>query len=209
MAIWSNISHASVFSCVFYCFFLQHMIAGALAGMGEHVVMFPVDTIKTRMQALAHPGQQVRMNQVVSSLMWRTDTHSLSQINWSHWSLTHFPLIQFVNMQLHTSVTRALKAVLRREGVLGLYRGVTAMAVGAGYAMQHSRRCCCSSYLFSTIYEWLFIMQTEPRPLFCILWSSKTALWRQCRWTSTNCNCSCRCNSHHYQRWVHDSLGRD
>lgn len=45
------------------------MIAGALAGMGEHVVMFPVDTIKTRMQALAHPGQQVRMNQVVSSLM--------------------------------------------------------------------------------------------------------------------------------------------
>jgi hypothetical protein len=27
--------------------------------VGEHVCMFPVDTIKTRMQALAHPGQQV------------------------------------------------------------------------------------------------------------------------------------------------------
>lgn len=37
----------------------QHMIAGALAGIGEHVAMYPVDTVKTRMQALAHPGQQV------------------------------------------------------------------------------------------------------------------------------------------------------
>lgn len=30
---------------------LQHMGAGALAGMAEHMVMFPVDTIKTRMQS--------------------------------------------------------------------------------------------------------------------------------------------------------------
>ena len=35
------------------------MVAGAIAGMGEHLAMFPVDTIKTRMQALGHPGQQV------------------------------------------------------------------------------------------------------------------------------------------------------
>ena len=39
---------------------VQHMMAGAVAGIGEHVAMFPVDTVKTRMQALAHPGQQVR-----------------------------------------------------------------------------------------------------------------------------------------------------
>lgn len=71
--------------------FYGHMVAGAVAGMGEHVAMFPVDTIKTRMQALAHPGQQ-----------------------------------------LHTSVGRALSNVLRREGVAGLYRGVGAMALGAG-----------------------------------------------------------------------------
>ena len=37
----------------------QHMFAGALAGITEHIAMYPVDTIKTRMQALAHPGQQV------------------------------------------------------------------------------------------------------------------------------------------------------
>ena len=30
-----------------------------MAGVAEHAVMFPVDTIKTRMQALAHPGQRV------------------------------------------------------------------------------------------------------------------------------------------------------
>lgn len=29
----------------------QHMIAGAIAGMTEHLVMFPVDTVKTRMQS--------------------------------------------------------------------------------------------------------------------------------------------------------------
>ena len=39
------------------------MVAGAVAGIGEHVAMYPVDTIKTRMQALAHPGQQVRGTQ--------------------------------------------------------------------------------------------------------------------------------------------------
>ncbi|KAL9641569.1 hypothetical protein ABK040_013489 [Willaertia magna] len=31
---------------------IQHMIAGALAGLGEHTVMYPVDTIKSRVQAL-------------------------------------------------------------------------------------------------------------------------------------------------------------
>lgn len=38
---------------------LQHMVAGAAAGTVEHTAMFPVDTIKTRMQALSHPGQRV------------------------------------------------------------------------------------------------------------------------------------------------------
>jgi len=31
--------------------FRQHMVAGALAGAAEHTLMFPVDTVKTRMQA--------------------------------------------------------------------------------------------------------------------------------------------------------------
>ena len=38
---------------------VQHMLAGAVAGISEHVAMYPMDTIKTRMQALGHPGQRV------------------------------------------------------------------------------------------------------------------------------------------------------
>lgn len=37
----------------------QHMIAGSVAGVVEHTAMYPVDTVKTRMQALSHPGQRV------------------------------------------------------------------------------------------------------------------------------------------------------
>ncbi|GBF95304.1 mitochondrial carrier protein [Raphidocelis subcapitata] len=73
--------------------FVSHMIAGSVAGIIEHTAMYPVDTIKTRMQALSHPGQR-----------------------------------------LHSSTLQALRAVLRREGVGGLYRGVTAVAGGAGPA---------------------------------------------------------------------------
>jgi solute carrier family 25 iron transporter 28/37 len=36
--------------------FIQFMIAGSIAGMAEHMAMFPVDTIKTRMQALGPMG---------------------------------------------------------------------------------------------------------------------------------------------------------
>jgi len=67
------------------------MVAGALAGMGEHMVMYPVDTIKTRMQALGHPG-----------------------------------------MQLDKSLRRAIVSARHREGIRGLYKGVTAVALGAG-----------------------------------------------------------------------------
>ena len=42
-----------------------HMLAGATAGIAEHVLLYPVDVIKTRAQALSHPGQQVRRSHVV------------------------------------------------------------------------------------------------------------------------------------------------
>ena len=70
------------------------MIAGAIAGTVEHTAMYPVDTIKTRMQALGHPGQRL---------------HRLS-------------------------VVEALRTALKREGISGLYKGVGAVAGGAGPA---------------------------------------------------------------------------
>lgn len=49
---------------------VQHMAAGAVAGITEHVAMYPVDTIKTRMQALAHPGQRVRSALVLAPWLY-------------------------------------------------------------------------------------------------------------------------------------------
>lgn len=74
--------------------FPKYMLAGAAAGIAEHVAMYPVDTVKTRMQALAQPGQN-----------------------------------------LHgTSLHLAIRSIIRREGLHGLYRGVGAVAWGAGPA---------------------------------------------------------------------------
>ncbi|KAL0038343.1 hypothetical protein WJX77_002827 [Trebouxia sp. C0004] len=77
--------------------FVSHMLAGAVAGISEHVAMYPMDTIKTRMQALGHPGQR-----------------------------------------LHgSSVPRAVAAVIKREGIAGLYGGVgvTTWAAGPAHAL--------------------------------------------------------------------------
>ena len=81
------------------------MVAGALAGIAEHVAMFPIDTVKTRAQALAHPGQRLRGGPVAA----------------------------------------ALSSIVRREGLRGLYGGVTAVAAGAGPA--HA--------LYFATYEWV------------------------------------------------------
>jgi len=81
------------------------MVAGALAGIAEHIAMYPIDTVKTRAQALAHPGQRLRGGPVAA----------------------------------------ALSSIVRREGLRGLYGGVTAVAVGAGPA--HA--------LYFAVYEWV------------------------------------------------------
>eukprot|EP00210_Caulerpa_lentillifera_P009020 g8609.t1 len=39
--------------------YFSYMMSGAVAGIAEHCVMYPLDTIRTRAQALAHPGQQL------------------------------------------------------------------------------------------------------------------------------------------------------
>lgn len=59
---------------------LQYMFAGATAGIAEHVAMFPVDTVKTRMQALAHPGQRlhgVPLHEAVAAIVHREGFLSL------------------------------------------------------------------------------------------------------------------------------------
>ncbi|CAA7392865.1 unnamed protein product [Spirodela intermedia] len=73
--------------------FWQCMVAGSVAGIVEHTAMFPVDTLKTRMQQA-----------------------------------------QVLRRPPETGLRRALAAVVRAEGPLALYRGVAAMALGAGPA---------------------------------------------------------------------------
>jgi len=68
---------------------LQHMIAGAAAGVAEHCAMFPIDTIKTNMQAIGP------------------------------------------NSNSHFGVIKTTTTIVNRHGVIGLFRGVSAMAVGA------------------------------------------------------------------------------
>ncbi|GLC46405.1 hypothetical protein PLESTM_001867900 [Pleodorina starrii] len=87
--------------------FVSHMLAGSVAGTVEHTAMHPVDTIKTRMQALHPPG------------------HAGSMIS-------------------RSSLREVTRTVLAKDGVAGLYRGVGAVAAGAGPA--HA--------LHFAIYEW-------------------------------------------------------
>ncbi|KAG6403569.1 hypothetical protein SASPL_135794 [Salvia splendens] len=50
--------------------FWQFMIAGSVAGMAEHMAMFPVDTIKTQMQALSScPLNSATVNQAIRSIL--------------------------------------------------------------------------------------------------------------------------------------------
>ncbi|KAI5603969.1 hypothetical protein BDE02_01G253900 [Populus trichocarpa] len=72
--------------------FWQYMISGSIAGLVEHMAMFPVDTVKTHMQAIGScPIKSV-------------------------------------------SVTHVLNSLLKSEGPAALYRGIAAMALGAGPA---------------------------------------------------------------------------
>jgi Mitochondrial carrier protein len=41
--------------------FITHMMAGAVAGMTEHGVMFPLDTIKTRLQIINAPSAESKV----------------------------------------------------------------------------------------------------------------------------------------------------
>eukprot|EP00250_Pteridium_aquilinum_P000766 c10928_g1_i1 orf=334-1425(+) len=73
--------------------FTQYMLAGSIAGMVEHTAMFPVDTLKTRMQ-----------------------------------------MMREVRGSLHSSLGKTFTSIIRLEGSAGLYRGIGAMALGAGPA---------------------------------------------------------------------------
>jgi solute carrier family 25 iron transporter 28/37 len=91
------------------------MLAGALAGTTEHCAMFPLDTIKTRMQTAVR-------GIAVSPAVARTAgaTAAAAEIH------SHFNPV--------SAMRHATRALMRAEGVAGLYRGISAVGIGAGPA---------------------------------------------------------------------------
>lgn len=61
--------------------YLAHMVAGALAGISEHCAMYPVDTVKTRMQV------------IVLALILRSKCVCTSRPPWAHGIHHHRPLV--------------------------------------------------------------------------------------------------------------------
>ena len=100
------------------------MVAGALAGTTEHTAMFPLDTIKTRMQTASRviPNPAVAAATKASPGGGGLGRPSLGT--------TLLAPPRYVS----SSMRSAASSLLRAEGVAGLYRGVAAVAVGAGPA---------------------------------------------------------------------------
>jgi hypothetical protein len=115
---------------------LQYMLAGAVAGISEHIAMYPLDTVKTRMQALAHPGQHL-----------------------------HGAPLRF-----------ALASIIKREGFLRLYRGMSAVVLTAGCApsmpMPHSdeNQCIALDNLCGSISSCIVQQQRKSGALLSCNW---------------------------------------
>ena len=95
--------------------YTQHMFAGAFAGTMEHTVMFPVDTVKTRMQLVAAASSSASAS--ASSLTSSSSSSSTSSMN-----------------MIKSTIPNAIRSILKTDGVKGLYRGVVAGGLGAGPA---------------------------------------------------------------------------
>ena len=105
------------------------MLAGAAAGVMEHLAMFPVDTIKTNMQ-LARSGS--------GSSSSSPPTHSCGHSHGQSHPLSFQPEGRFMRRRhrLHrhrhyASLLQTTRVIVQQQGVRRLYRGVTAVVIGA------------------------------------------------------------------------------
>ncbi|CAI5534550.1 unnamed protein product [Closterium sp. Naga37s-1] len=134
--------------------FWQHMVAGSVAGMVEHMAMFPVDTIKTRMQALATPGPPVppapsapsagfsalpsaspsALSSFSSLSASRSVPAATSCAFQSTCSVANPAAAAAQSLSHSPTIRNAVSSILKTEGAAGLYRGIAAMGLGAGPA---------------------------------------------------------------------------
>ncbi|KAJ3363494.1 Fe(2+) transporter [Allomyces javanicus] len=90
---------------------VAHMVAGALAGITEHTVMYPVDAIKTRLQMLA--PQRAVAAAVASG---------------------NGAAILAAGPPQYAGTAEAFARIASTEGLRSLWRGVSSVVVGAGPA---------------------------------------------------------------------------
>lgn len=107
--------------------FYGHMLSGALAGTTEHCAMFPLDTIKTRMQTATTGAATSTTSTAVPSTLGGSGTRANGGFTTGAPSRGSYNPV--------AAMRDATRGVMRSHGSLaGLYRGVTAVGIGAGPA---------------------------------------------------------------------------
>ena len=99
------------------------MIAGASAGVMEHLAMFPIDTIKTNMQVQS-PSLSLASARVASAVPAAASATAAATAT-PHSALSSARAESFPSL-LHTA-----RSIIQQQGLLRLYRGVTAVVIGA------------------------------------------------------------------------------
>ena len=99
------------------------MIAGASAGVMEHLAMFPIDTIKTNMQVQSASLSLANTNPAVASAVPTSSTAAAAT--------PHPTLSSSTRPESFPSLVHTARSIVQQQGLLRLYRGVTAVVIGA------------------------------------------------------------------------------
>lgn len=103
--------------------FYGHMLSGAIAGTTEHCAMFPLDTIKTRMQTAAGGAAAAR-----AAAASGATSGGAAAVAASAYQQTAPRAV------VGGAMRDVAGSLMRTEGIAGLYRGVAAVGIGAGPA---------------------------------------------------------------------------
>uniref|UniRef100_A0A8B9FX00 Mitoferrin-1 n=1 Tax=Amazona collaria TaxID=241587 RepID=A0A8B9FX00_9PSIT len=107
-----------------------HMVAGAVAGIMEHTVMYPVDSVKEQEQRLHFPPERLsEQPRNVVVLQWEHELN-LAALN----SATRMQSLQPDPKAQYRSVYEALKKIVLTEGFWRPLRGINVTMLGAGPA---------------------------------------------------------------------------
>ena len=112
--------------------FWQHAVAGSVAGVAEHSLMYPVDTIKTHMQV----GNTAKFSELVAAggvpRMWRGVQTMFTGCVPAH--AAYFSIYETCKPAF-TNALEGSRAALKVDDIAGTVHGSTSEAVGAGVAV--------------------------------------------------------------------------